>query len=221
MKPLAVIAFALAVASTSFAASVTDPSCHGILYGVAVDANQKPASGVKLALDPLGMSLSYPLPTAVTDNVGAYRFEHLCAGRFTVLVDLEKEGYPPSIWTYILGKTGEVKLTAQRPTAELRVFLPPKAATLDVIVINSRNRKPITKYGVMLKVAGIPGRDWVTFLVEHGDSRAIALPSDTDLFCRISSSGFLVWPEGSRKGKFIRLEAGTRTILTVDLEPRP
>jgi len=132
MKFLAIVGVVILMAA-SVLAGITDPSCSGILHGVARNAENQPVPGIRLVLWPIGVDLDYVLPTATSNEAGTYSFEHVCAGQFTVLVDDERAGYPPKIWSYLLGYKREAKVTTEHLRIELPVVVPPKAALLEVV----------------------------------------------------------------------------------------
>ena len=131
MNFLAIVGVVVVMAASA-PAGITDPSCSGILHGIAKNAEDQPVPGIRLVLWPIGIDLDYVLPTATSNQAGAYSFEHVCAGRFTVLVDDERAGYPPKLWSYLLGYKREAKVTTPRLRIELPVVVPPKAALLTV-----------------------------------------------------------------------------------------
>src|SRR5579863_3066767 len=94
----------------AFAAGVTHPSCKGVIHGIASDDRGQPVAGIRLTLDPLGVDLGYMLPDTQTNGAGEYRFEHVCPGRFTVLVDDEWGGYVPFYFARIVAENAEVIL---------------------------------------------------------------------------------------------------------------
>ena len=53
----------------------------------------------------------------------------------------------------------------------------------------------------------------------HISNEPLLIPSNTDLICRVAAEGYREWLEGKKKGKHIRLLAGSRMILTVELQP--
>ena len=101
--------------------------------------------GIRLVLRPIGVDLDYILPSTKSNEAGAYSFEHVCAGRFTTLVDDEQAGYPPEIWSYLLGYKHEAKVTPSHVRIELPVVVPPKAALLKIVARNRRTNVSIPR----------------------------------------------------------------------------
>jgi len=216
MKPLLTGLFALALEVNAFA-TITDPSCKGVLHGTAVSEDGRPVAGIRLVLEPLGVDLGIFVPTTRTSEVGEYRFENVCAGRFTVLVDDERAGYPPSYLIEWMAKNPEVNLTSEHVEAELLVHVPAKAASLSVIARNSRTNVEVPSLQIMLKPAKFKMYDWIT--INHHSSEPLLIPADTDLLCRVVAAGYREWQGGKKRGKQIRLASERLLTLEVELEP--
>ena len=205
------------VMAASAPAGITDPSCSGILHGIAKNAEDQPVPGIRLVLWPVGVDLDYVLPTATSNEAGAYSFEHVCAGRFTVLVDDERAGYPPKIWSYLLGYKREAKVTTEHLRVELPVVVPPKAALLDVVARDSRTNATVPTVQIMLRTSKVKMYDWSTTRNDSGVP--LLLPANTDLLCRVLAGGYREWQEGKKKGKQIRLTSEGHMTLNVELKP--
>ncbi len=216
MKALtALLGMALLAASAS--AMITDPTCSGILHGVASNVTNQPVPGIRLMLWPIRIDLDYILPTTTTNEVGEYWFEHVCEGRFTVVVDDERTGYPPAIWSFLLGKRLEAELTPEHLRIELPVVVPPKTASLDVIVRDSRTNAAVPGPRVMLRASKVKMHDWIT--INRGLGEPVLLPANTDLLCRVVAKGYREWQGGKKRGKQIRLGPEAHLTLNVELEP--
>jgi len=215
MKLLAALC-ALLLISAIADAKITDPSCGGVLHGVAKNAELQPVPGVKLVLRPIGVDFGYILPTTKSDDAGAYTFEHVCAGRFTVLVDDERAGYPPEIWSYLLGYKHEAKVTSANLRIELPVLVPPKAGFLKVMARDKRTNVSIPTLQIMLKTPKVKMYDWIR--ITNESSEPLLLPANTDVLCRVFAGGFREWQEGRKKGKRIRLAPRGNITLDVPLE---
>ena len=217
MKLILTAIFAFVLDVSTFA-NITDPNCGGVVHGTAVDGDGRGVAAIRLLLDPLGVDLGYLLPTTRTNESGEYRFENVCAGRFTVLVDDERAGYPPSYFMELVASS-EVKLTAEHLDAELLVHVPAKAAFLKVIAHNSRTNVtvPSLSLQVMLKTSKPKMYDWIT--IDHLSSDPLLIPANTDLLCRVRAAGYHEWQEGKKKGKQIRIASESLLNLDVELEP--
>lgn len=216
MKFLAIFGVVVLMAACA-AAGITDPSCSAILHGVATNAENEPVPGIRLVLWPIAVDPDYVRPTTTSNEVGAYWFEHVCAGLFTVLVDDERAGYPPGIWSYLLGHKHEAKVTPEHRRIELPVIVPPKAGLLKVVARNSRTDKAVLTLQIMLKTSKVKMYDWIT--IRNESSEPLLLPANTDLLCRVFAGGYREWREGRKRGKQIRLAPEGQTTLNVELEP--
>jgi hypothetical protein len=216
MNFLAIVGVVVVMAASA-PAGITDPSCSGILHGIAKNAEDQPVPGIRLVLWPIGIDLDYVLPTATSNQAGAYSFEHVCAGRFTVLVDDERAGYPPKLWSYLLGYKREAKVTTEHLRVELPVVVPPKAALLDVVARDSRTNATVPTVQIMLRTSKVKMYDWITTRNDSGVP--LLLPANTDLLCRVLSGGYREWQEGKKKGKQIRLTSEGHMTLNVELKP--
>jgi len=217
MKALVLISFTAILITSSALANITGDNCKSILKGMAMNEQRQAIAGVTLVLYPIGVDLGYVLPTTKTDEHGAYHFDHVCEGRFTVLVQDERAGYAMPLWYFLLGKYHEVKLTSDPQTAEVQVDVPPKGAFLQVRVRNRDTKEALVTAIVMFKFLNHHNFDWMKFNHHVGDP--IVLPSNTELLCRVSAKGFRVWKDRSRNGKAIKLAPETRRTLEADIEP--
>jgi len=66
---------------------------NGAIYGTAFNPDGTPAKNLTLNALPLGVIPVMPLPWAKTNDAGAYRFEHLPFGRYTVFAEDKEAGY--------------------------------------------------------------------------------------------------------------------------------
>jgi len=214
---LVILVFASSVAG-ALAASDTDPSCKGVIHGVALDDRGRAVADISLDLEPLGVLLAYIGPYTRTNGAGEYRFEHVCPGRFTVWVDDERAGYPPLYFTRFTAKNPEVTLTEAKSEAELPVHVPPKAAVVDIVARDSRTHADIPLLEIKIRTSKIKMYDWMT--IDHDRSRPFLLPANVDLKCRVTAKGYRELKGCGKKGKWIRLAPESRTTLTIELKPR-
>jgi hypothetical protein len=216
MKTVAVSVVVVLIAATAATASakITDPTCNGILYGIAVNGENQTVSGIRVMLWPIGVDLGYVLPTTKTTEAGEYSFEHVCAGRFSVVVDDELAGYPPSFWSYFLDNAPEVELTAEHLQVELPVIVPEKAASITIVARDARTNATIRVLEITLRASKAS-----SITVEHDSSEPLLLPANTDLLCRLVADGYREWPDGKKGAKHFRLAPADRMSIKVDLEP--
>ncbi len=215
MKTLAFAVLVTLAAVKAFAA-ITDSTCIGTLHGVALDEKNHPVPGVTVMLDPIGVDLSYLLPTTVTNEAGVYRFDHVCSGRFTVVVDDVRAGYPPHYWSYLLGRR-EVKFNKKTHDIELPVLVPPKAASLSLTVRDRRKTSSLAAFDVMFNTTKSKRHDWLT--IKQDSAEQLLVPANTELLFRVAATGYREWPKGKKAGKPIRLVPDSQTSLSVELEP--
>lgn len=197
---LFIVSIALLTAS-SFA-NITDDNCNGVLHGVATNEQQQTVSGLTLVLFPL-FDVDYVLPTTKTGEHGEYRFDHVCDGRFTVLIQDQQAGYPIPYWYLWLGKYQDVKLAAHRQTAIVNVYVPPKGGQLLLTVRRRDTREVIRTAEVKFKFVNHRNLGWIRFNPLDGEK--ITLPANTELMCRVQAKGFHTWIDGERKGMRIKL----------------
>jgi hypothetical protein len=192
---------------------------NGVIHGTVIDQDGKPAKGLRLtAWGPGNRPLGTRLPEAWTNQAGEYRFEHLELGSYTVCPEDFDAGY--SVFTtvcYPPGHPTEVELAAEHPQAELRVYLPPKAAFLQVHLTNRRTGAVIPGIMVSYMLPENPAEKIGE--VSQFSSKPVLLPPDKDLLIHVTYPGFKEWKESAGKGKPIRLAPGERLTLDVQLEP--
>ncbi len=166
---------------------------------------------------PLDVSLSGALPRTQTNDLGEYRFEHLgWWGRYTVYAEDPEAGFS---W-FAMGPGGDlypptVEITAENQQKELTVYLPPKAGFLHIHVTNRRTGLLIARVQVKMISTLDPQSELTT--TGHPD-RVILVPPDKDLLLHVTSHGFHEWDESVGKGKLIRMAAGARRTVDVQLE---
>jgi hypothetical protein len=205
---------------------ITDEHAEGVIHGTVFTRNGNPASGVNVELNPLGVILDYVLPETMTDQRGEYRFEHVCRGRFSVVVRDEKAGYPIAD-VYINrilygGPIPEVKITKSKFDAHLLITLPPKAAQLQIRLFNSQTKAKIERVEAELIVDR--KRSMKTYcdgiqLMKCDDAPFFLVPPDQDVFLHVTSNGFQEWKESAGRGKLIHVASGELLILDVELDP--
>lgn len=190
----------------------------GAINGLVTAQDGTPAKGLTLNAEPLGVMLLMVLPRTKTNDAGAFRFEHLPLGRYTVFAEDQEAGYssfstPPAS----PGPLQQVELTPDHPAAEFDLHLPPKAGFLQIHLTNRSTGLPVSGVEVTVLSAGNPPR--FLFSGEWPSSQPILVPPDKDLLLHVTSSGFLEWDESMGAGKPVRIASGNRLTLDVQLEP--
>lgn len=202
----------------SLAAQTPDQHPYtGAIYGTAVNPDGTPAKGLTLNAEPLGVMLAMPLPWTKTNDAGAFRFEHLELSRYTVFAEDKQAGYS----MFSTGPSGpgnwpEVELTAEHPSAEFNVHLPPPAGCLIFHLSNRRTGAAIS--GVEVTVMSSEATPKMIFSGGFSLPEPILVPSDRDLLLHVTSWGFQEWEESAGAGKHIRIAPGSRLTLDVKLE---
>jgi Carboxypeptidase regulatory-like domain len=204
----------------------TGPGCYGLIHGVVVDPQQRPASGLKVTLSPLGFDFDYVLPTTRTDSAGRYKFEQVCSGTYTVYPTDKAAGYPdvnPYVDSHLRGiePVPGVVLTDEHLDGQFDIDLPPKPAILIVHAVNEDTGLEITEESVRITVPKKPKSNWVGAIGSKTTNPivTIALPSDTELLVRVLCDGYHEWQDGRRRGRIVQLEPDSETTLEVRLKP--
>src|SRR5262249_33465019 len=155
-----------------------EPHPNGVIYGIAIAQDGRPAKRDGLTAEPLGVALGTMLPHTRTNDSGEYRFENLpWWGRYTVYADDEDAGY--SLFsTGPVGDSGhrEVELTPERPRAELQVSLPPKAGFIQIQLTNQRTGARIPAMLVALMATDKPTSP--LFTTSCYSNQVILIPPD-------------------------------------------
>lgn len=189
----------------------------GLIYGT-VTAHEGPlAKGLILNAEPLGVVLGMALPWTKTDDTGAFRFEHLPLGRYTVFAEDKKEGYSSLSTGVGGGDPREVELTTEHPEAEFNLLLPPRAGFLLFHLTNQRSGASISEVEVTVMLAENPPK--FVFSEGSSSSQPVLVPPNQNLLLHVKSWGFREWDKSVGSGKPIRIAAGDRLLLDVKLEP--
>jgi hypothetical protein len=204
--------------------AIQRPTCRGVIHGVVVDRSGEKVGGIVVQAWPLGVGLSGNLPSVETGREGNYRFEHVCPGRYTVVVDDEKAGYPhasPMVNAFLYGSPiAEVTLTVKNPQADLPVYLPPKPGLMQVHITNQETKAEIWKFSVTLKVPGQQDASELSFSFDEAvKDHQIEVPPDKDVIYHVTADGFHEWSESTGQGKLIRVTSGAKAPLEAELEP--
>jgi hypothetical protein len=198
------------------------PSCTGLIRGFVFDQSGNRVSGIRVKAWPIGVGVSGTLPSVETDKEGTYRFERVCPGRYTVLVEDGKAGYPsagPMLNAFLYGApVPEAILTVKNPQADLPVYLPPKPGLMQVHIINQETKVEVGNFRVMLKVPGQQDESKMEFIFDDITVRQIEVPPDKDVIYHVTAEGFHEWGESAGEGKVIRLASGAKATLEAELE---
>lgn len=198
--------------------SQTEPSNTGVIYGTVIGQDGTPAKGLILNAEPLGKPLLMVLPRTKTNDRGAFRFEHLPLGKYTVFAEDQEHGYS----SFSTGPAGpdnlpEVELTTEQPQAEFDLHLPPKAGLLHFHLTNQRTGAVISGVQVTVMAADNPAR--TIFSVGCASTKPVLVPPDRNLLLHVTSWGFREWNQSVGNGRPVRIAPGDSLALNVQLEP--
>lgn len=212
----------LMIATSAFAQDAFQSSkCNRVVQGEAVGQNGQHVAGLDLTLEPLGVDFDYVLPRTKTDQMGRYRFENICLGRFTVFIRDDEAGYLAAYHVIFLRLTShipEVRLTAKHLDVNLRVDVPPKPGLLDVRATSIVIKAGVPNATVVLKLEGRPNNQTIEFGL--GADTGLPVPPDRDVLVRLKGPGFWQSQETGRREKVVHIPSGTRVTLEVHLAPR-
>jgi hypothetical protein len=216
MRNLCVLAFLWVFAAVAH--SQAEFSNKGVIYGTVIAQDGKPAKGLILNASPLGVALLMALPWKKTNDTGAFRFEHLPMGRYTVFAEDKEQGYSSfSTGPAGPGKPPEVELTIEHPEAEFNVHLPPKAGFLLFHLTNERTGAAISGIEVTVMSAENPSK--LIFSGGYPSTKPVLIPSDENLLLHVTFWGFREWEQSVGNGKHVRIAPGNRLTLDVQLVP--
>jgi hypothetical protein len=208
----------LSLFAAAMAERQRESDANGIIHGTLVGQDGKPAKGIGLDAYPLGVALAAKLPHTKTNDVGEYRFEQIpWWGKYSVYAEDEDAGY--SLFSTREAHTDpqEVELTPDHPEAEMKVYLPPKAAFLHIRLTNRRTGIGIP--GMQVTLAPMESPEQPVFTMSCYSNRAILIPPEKNLLLHVTSNGYHEWDESAGNGKPLRLASGARITLDIQLEP--
>lgn len=120
---VASLSIAALASSNAHAQNAKSPQCSGVIHGIVSDQRGRPVPGTRVVLSPLGVDLDLVLPEAETNQLGEYRFEHVCLGRYAVLPNGLKLVLPRDLKLLNARHVSEAKLTDKILVAEIPVRL--------------------------------------------------------------------------------------------------
>jgi hypothetical protein len=195
-----------------------------VIQGAVIDTDRQPAKDFTLAVWPLGLDHGSEIPIVKTNQAGEYRFERLCPGRYTVLPDYEKLGYPavsPNAYQFLYGlPVEEVKLIAENSLAELPVKLRPKPGRMHVHISDRATSAKILRFTIELKVPGRKRMGDILLLFEPTTSDdAIVVPPDKEFTIHVTAKGFHKWSGNSGDRRVFLVASGSWATLNAELDP--
>jgi hypothetical protein len=197
--------------------AIRGPKCTGIIHGVVYDLSGGRAQGVRVIAFPVGVDLGAFLPTAKADRNGEYLFDHVCHGKYTVMADDPKAGYPstfPDQNEFLYGSpTRTVRLNIWRRRAEFTVHLPPKPGTLLIHLNASQTDTELQQFHVQLSVNGQHKSPEERLDFDHNDQFEIPVPPGRNVVLDVKAEGY------RDISKSIFIASGDRLVLDLSVEP--
>ena len=173
------------VVTSGFVQSHTKPSPDGEIRGSVTDQDGKPVPAAMVFAVPQDLALDSITPRSVkTDKDGKFVFRgRFRPGTYTIYSRKEEEGYPdPSDSFYANSKAEtEVHLTADQPSATIRVPLGEKAGVLEGRIIDVN-----TGAAVQAELVFYDQNGNKHFLTVKGEYRAL-LPPGKDVSLMVMS----------------------------------
>lgn len=175
--------------------AIQGPKCTGVLYGIVYSPSGHPAIGAKVTAFPVGVDLGALLPDATADQNGGYRFQHICPGKYTVIPEDPKAGYPiyfADEFEFLYGtRMKTVGLNWLHRQAELPVHLPPKPGRVLLHVRDSQTNLEILKFSLKLNV---PRQHRLPELTMEFDTfvgeREFNIPPGKDVILQVKAEGY-------------------------------
>lgn len=190
---------------------------NGVIHGTVIGQDGKPAGGIGLEAQPLGVVLATLLPQTRTNAVGEYRFDKILWGKYRVHAEDNDAGY--SVFSTDEGRNDppDVELTPEHPEAEMKVWLPPKAGFLQIHLTNRRTGARIS--GMQVALAPMESPNQQLFSISCYSDRVVLIPPDKNLLLHVRSNGYREWDESTGRGKPLHLASGARITLDIQLDP--
>jgi hypothetical protein len=220
--PLIVVAVLSSCARQPSVEVVAADEGPGLIEGIVVYEDGRPAQGASVSAFPLDRGLAAKVPAADTDGLGHFRISHLWLGEFAVTAKKEDEGYPDtSSGFYSDSKIAPIALSLSHPLATDTILLGPKAGILVGTVADA-----VT--GALLDpcVDFHRASDPNNFLSGTGLINAkyrVLVPPDREVIMKIWHEGYLPWyyPGANHKTEAqpVRLKSGEERTLHIRLQP--
>jgi hypothetical protein len=217
MKVL-LVSVGLFLLAAAVAQQQDESSPKGVIHGIVIGQDGKPAKGIGLDAWPMGVGLGARLPHTRTNGVGEYRFEQIpWWGKYSVLAEDDDAGYSAFSTGEGRNSPPEVELTLEHPEAEMKVYLPPKAGFLHVRLTNRRTGASISGMRVALTPLESPEQE--VFSVSCDSNRVVLIPPDKNFLLHLTSDGYREWNDSVGQGKPLHLASGVRMTLDIQLDP--
>jgi hypothetical protein len=205
--------FLLAVAT---ARPQGESQADGVIYGIVLGQDGKPAKSVWLAAWP-DMPLGGRLPYTKSNDAGEYRFEHLpWWGKWSICAEDGDAGYSAFVTAGCRNDPPWVEVSPQHREAQLKVYLPPKAGFLHIHLTNRKTGAEISGMEVVLTKMESPKQLVLTTCYSN---HVVLVPPDQNLVLHVKSDGYREWVGSARRGKPLNLASGARLTLDIQLDP--
>jgi len=196
---------------------IQNSQCSGVIQGIVYQPSGQPLVDAIVVADPVGVDLGVLLPDTRTDQNGEYRFEHLCNGRYAVILDDPRTGYPttsPYQNEFLSGMPMiTVRLNWFHKRAELPVHLPPKPGRVLLHVHDAKTQSELERFNAILRVPGRPHfrEESFSFDESPGD-REFSVPPGQDVILLVKVEGY---KDVSNR---VHVDSGSRAIVDLDVE---
>jgi hypothetical protein len=193
------------------------------ITGTVVDANGVPVPRITVEVSPIGMAWSGGIPQATTDDSGHFEKDvpngreadgRVYGQRWAVYVHSESDYYPrlTPFYQTSLNQAQEVEVTPERPAAQAKVVLGPKAGALVGHVTDSATGATLRPDFEFAWASGDPTKRMGKGTV---DPYRILLPPDTDITLTVQCEGHKPWTYPG----VINVRPGQDMKLDIELEP--
>ncbi len=190
----------------------------GSICGYVQNERGAPAAHTKIIAFYLG-GYGGPIPLTVTDEAGHYCATNLMLGEYEMTADDADKGYPMLMNSLYAPYAPEraIKLTPESPHGHLNWQIPYKAGFLHLSIRDAQTGTLLKFMSVCLIQRSDEER---RMQVDTGSERVLLIPSNQDIYLRVSWPGYESWPEDGSKGKLLNLFPGQDTTLQVTLRPK-
>lgn len=186
----------------------------GSIQGVVLDDRGSPVANAVVTADPVdGLARGTALPNAETDTDGRFVVEHLAwLGKYRIYTAKQTAGYPDTSFSFYSNDVlTTAEISAESPTATIRIQLGPKAGALVGAVSDAETGKPVPA-GIELRRTASPD-DWLSTSV--APNYRVLLPSSVNVSVVFVASGYEKW---TVQGP-LNLQPGQEMRLDVALQP--
>jgi 5-hydroxyisourate hydrolase-like protein (transthyretin family) len=171
-----------------------DSQWNVTVTGRVVDAQGKPVAGAKIEVFPLEVGISGPLPSAITDKNGEYRFVSPAFGKTRLCAVKEEAGYPNTQGLlFVSGKDSRpvVNLTSTTKLEDVNIVLGEPDGIAGGTIMDATTGTPISNARVTLRRLDGVSAIYSTSLPKNGQF-LFALPP-VPISMTVTAPGYEVW----------------------------